>query len=152
MVPVPWLTSSKPAQMSWSPSMQPLSPTHTNTLKYLLSSNSLLTPQPKQSTQVTFLITRALTRSLSRYLWYLISPAVHLSFLSLPLAPGPDRALMVSGVLWHRAWSDFWMSLTRSVLCCPLVPICFQEGHQGQEAPANTQSVRFWITDLRNRK
>lgn len=113
MVPVPWLTSSKLAQMSWSPSIHPPI-TNTHTLKYPLFSNSLLTPQPKQSTQVTFLITRALSRSLNWYLWYLISSAVHLSFSFLvPLSSlwSWEGSLPVSAVLWHRAWSDFWMTL-----------------------------------------
>lgn len=88
LVPVPWLTSSKPTQMSWSPF------THTHpsaTLKNPLSSNSLLTPQPKQSTQVISLITRALAGSLNWYLWYLISLCSTSFFLFL----GPYVGLLV---------------------------------------------------------
>ncbi len=111
MVPVPWLTSSKPVQMSWSPSTHPpITNTHKHSPKYPLSANSLLTPQPKQSTQVTSLITRALTCSLDWYLWYLTSSAGHLLSVSQCLWIW-EGSFMIPAVLWRWARSDFWMTL-----------------------------------------
>lgn len=135
---------------------------HSHTLKNPLSSNSLLTPQPKQSTQVISLITRALTHSLNWYLWYLISSAVPLSFsllVCLSAFWSWEGPVPVSAVLWHRARSDFWMNLAWKWVCnfpilhCALVAVHFQIGSQRQEAWAKTLSMWFWVTHLgQNRK
>lgn len=153
MVPVPWLTSSKPAQMSWSPSHTHRSPTHTQippsprTLSWPHNQNKAL--------RWHFLSQEHSPCSLNWYLWYLISSAVHLSCpLCLPSGPerAPSRRLTPSMV---RFLSDLSMeiSLSLSILCCPLVAAGFQIGNQGQEAAAATLSVRFWMTHLnQNRK
>lgn len=115
MVPVPWLTSSKPAQMSWSPSMQPLSPTHTHIHTHtqippLFKLSLDPTTKTKHSGDISY-------HKSTHSLFELVSVLSHLPcstsffFVLPPLAPGPDRALMVSGVLWHQAWSDFWVTL-----------------------------------------
>lgn len=97
--------------------------THT----YLPSSNSLLTPQPKQDSQLTFLITSALTL-LSP--WYLFS--AHHSFFFIPLTClwSREGSIMVSAVLWQPpTWSDFLneLSQTLSILCSPLVPVSLEK-------------------------
>lgn len=162
MVPVPWLTSSKPAQMSWSPSMQPLSPTHTHmdthTLKYLpLQTLSWPHNQNKalrwhllsQEHSLALWVGICGISSLLQYIFLIcLPPSCPWSWQGSHGIRGPLTPSMV------RFLNDLTveMSLTLAILCCPKVRVCFQEGQQGQEAPAKTQSVRFQLTDLSDRK
>lgn len=117
MVPVPWLTSSKPAQMSWSPSNT--HPSHTQASP-LSSSNSLLTPQPKQSTRWYLL-----SWEHSSSLFELVSLVSHLlcstsfshSRVSLSTCWSCGDPVSVSAVLWHQVWSNFWMTLAWKLVC-----------------------------------
>ena len=165
MVPVPWLTSSKPAQMSRSP------PSHTHWHTHTHTHTHSNTPSPRALSwplnQNKALRWHFLSQELSPALWIGISgisSSPQYIFLSLPrslrlasgswegLAPGVGRPLTPSVV---RFLNDLSVetSLSLSIRRCPLVPVCFQIGNQGQEAPAKTLSVRLWITHLnKNRK
>ncbi len=161
MVPVPWLTSSKPAQMSWSPSTHPPI-TNTHTLKYPLLLELSLDPTTKtkhsgdisyhKSTHPLFELVSLVSHLLCNTPFFLFpGPSVlHLVLRGLP--PSISCPLTPSMVRFLNDLS-MEMSLSLSILCCPLVAVCFQIGNQGQEAPAKTLSVRFWKTHLnKNRK
>lgn len=96
MVPVPWLTSSK----AYADVLIPPPPhlQHTDT-RSNTSSNSLLTPQSKQSTRVTFLITRALPDSFES-----VSAVSHLPCSSsLRCLWSWEGSHLVLAVVWHHA-------------------------------------------------
>lgn len=104
MVPVPWLTSSKPAQMSWSPSMHPQSPTHIHTHSNTSSPQTLSWPHNQNKA----LRWHFLSQEHSPALWIGIcgisSPLQYIFIslsLSLSLASGPERAHS-----WYRLSFD----------------------------------------------
>lgn len=114
MVPVPWLTSSKPAQMSWSPPKHTPPPddqhTHTHTqIPPLLKLSLDPATKTKHSGDISY-------HESTHSLFELVSVVSHLlcstSFLCFtPRLWSWEGWLMVSAVLWHQAWSDFWMTL-----------------------------------------
>lgn len=158
MVPVPWLTSSKPAQMSWSPSMHPQSPTHIHThtqIPPLLKLSLDPTTKTKHSGDISYHKSTHLLFELVSVVSHLLCSTSLFLFLCPSLLPLVLRGLthgigcpLTPSVVWFLNDLSMEMSPTLSILCCPLVLVGFQKENQGQEAPAKTLSVRFWITHL----
>lgn len=138
MVPVPWLTSSKPAQMSWSPLH---THTHTPNDQHTYAHSNTSSPQTLSwpLNQNKALRWHFLSQEHSLALWFGIcgisSPPPYI-FLFLRPTPLPLvlRGLtngigcpLTPSIVWFLNDLSMEMSLTLSIQCCPLVQACFQK-------------------------